>query len=113
MTADINGSPYRVRAVMGGDARGDASTAGVNGNGKRRTAQCTVVWRHGSQFELVEPFASHRQADQAASMRGHEVDGLWSNHLGGHRQISFVLAILIVDDDDHSSSLQLANRRCD
>ena len=56
---------------------------------------------HQRDVELVEPLAGHRQADQAAAVLGHEVDRLGRDLLGGHRQIAFVLAILVVDDDDH------------
>ena len=63
---------------------------------------------HQRDLELVEPLAGHRQADQAAAVLGHEVDRLGRHLLGGHRQIAFVLAILVVDDDDH---LAAADRR--
>ena len=42
-----------------------------------------------------------RQADQAAPVAGHEVDRLGRDGGGRHRQVAFVLAVLVVDDDDH------------
>src|SRR4029453_16157249 len=49
-------------------------------------------------------------ANQAAAVLCHEVD-LGSGHfLGGECQIPFVLAILIVDDDDHFSGAEGVNR---
>ena len=56
---------------------------------------------HQRNLELVEPLAGHRHADQAAAVLRHEVDRLGRHLLGGHRQVAFVLAILVVDDDDH------------
>ncbi len=56
---------------------------------------------HQRNLELVEPLAGHRHADQAAAVRGHEVDDLRRHLLGRDRQVAFVLAILVVDDDDH------------
>ncbi len=34
-------------------------------------------------------------------MRGHEVYGVGGHELGRHRQIALVLAVLVVDEDDH------------
>ncbi len=59
---------------------------------------------------MVKPLFGHRQADQATSVLGHEVDGFGSDLFGGERQIAFVLAIFVVDDDDHSAGADLFNR---
>ncbi len=42
-------------------------------------------------------------------MADHERDGLRGGPLRGHDQIAFVLAVLIVDDDDHAPGLQLGD----
>jgi hypothetical protein len=39
-------------------------------------AERGVVGHHRRELQFVEPPAGHREADQAASVRGHEVDGL-------------------------------------
>ena len=49
----------------------------------------------------IEPLFGHRQADQPAAVRGHEIDRLRRDALRGDGQIAFVLAVLVVDDDDH------------
>ena len=56
---------------------------------------------HLRQVELGEPLLGHRHADQAAAVLRHEVDRLGRDLLGRDRQVPFVLAILVVDDDDH------------
>ena len=88
-------------AIGGGDA---GARAALGFDRRRRTpsrsASSSCV-DHQRNLELVEPLAGHRQADQAAAVLGHEVDRLGRHLLGGHRQIAFVLAILVVDDDDH------------
>ena len=64
-----------------------------------RSASCSG--HHQRNLELVEPLGRHRQADQPAAVARHEIDGLRRDFLGGDRQVAFVLAVLIVDDDDH------------
>jgi hypothetical protein len=41
-----------------------------------------------------------RQADQTATVTGHEVDGFRRHFLGGQGKIPLVLAVLVIDDDD-------------
>ena len=60
-----------------------------------------VLRHHQRNLELVEPLRRHRQADQPAAVARHEVDRLRRHLLGRDRQVAFVLAILVVDDDDH------------
>jgi hypothetical protein len=45
--------------------------------------------------------AGERQADQAAPVGGHEVDRIGRHHLRGDDQVAFVLAVLVVDQDEH------------
>ncbi len=56
---------------------------------------------------MVEALLGHGEADQAASMLGHEVDGFGRDLLGGERDVAFVLAVLVVDDDDHAAGADL------
>src|SRR5919108_309085 len=51
----------------------------------------------------MSPFRRHRHADQTAPVPGHEVDRFGRHLLGGNRQIALVLAVLVVDDDDHAA----------
>src|SRR5437762_4766148 len=46
-------------------------------------------------FPYTTLFRSH--ADEAAAVLGHEVDGVGSDFLGGHGEVAFVLAVLVVD----------------
>ncbi len=48
-----------------------------------------------------------RQADEAAAFAHHEVDVLGPHFFGGHDEIAFVLAIFVVDDDDHAARAYL------
>ena len=48
-----------------------------------------------------------RQADQAAAVLGHEVDGVRRRHLRGDDEVALVLAVLGVDQDDHAPVAQV------
>ena len=54
---------------------------------------------------MVGALLGQRQADEAAAVAGHEVDGLGSDVLGGQGQIALVLTVLIVDHNDHATCL--------
>ena len=49
------------------------------------------------------------EADQAAAVLGHEVDDLGGDLLGGDGEVAFVLAVLVVDDDDHAAGAEILN----
>ena len=102
----IDRRAHRGGAIGRGDA-GAGAALGFDRHAERGFEPRRVLLDHQRDLELVEPLAGHRQADQAAAVLGHEVDRLGRHLLGGHRQVAFVLAILVVDDDDH---LAAANR---
>src|SRR5262249_49339969 len=54
------------------------------------------------QMQLVASLFSHRQANQTARVTGHEVDDFRRDLFGRANQIAFVLAVLVVHDNDHS-----------
>src|SRR4029078_13290619 len=56
---------------------------------------------HQRNFELVETAGQHRQTNQSAAIARHEVDGIRRHLLVVHLQVPFVLAILVVANDDH------------
>ena len=107
-TADAD----RVRAVGGADAGGDAvarldadTVNAVPSGGPPRLAR-----RLHRQLERVDLLLGEREADEAAAVLGHEVDRLGRDHLGGHRQIALVLAVLVVDEDDHLAGADVVER---
>ena len=60
-----------------------------------------VGLRHQRQAEGVEPLAGEREADQAAAVGGHEVDRGRRAHLRRDDEVALVLAVLVVDEDEH------------
>jgi hypothetical protein len=54
-------------------------------------------------LKRLYPLAGERQADQPAPVHGHEVDRLGGRLLGGDDQVALVLAVLVIDQDDHAA----------
>ncbi len=105
---DLNG----VGAIVGRDAGGD-SVAGIDGFGEGGAEVGGVLGRHGRKTKVVEALFGHGQTDEAASVARHEVDGVGSDFLGGHGEIAFVLAVFVVNDDDHAAGADLVERGFD
>jgi hypothetical protein len=61
-----------------------------------------VAPRHEGQLQLVDARTRKRKADQPPTVSGHEVDRGRGCHLRRDDQITFVLAIFVVDQDEHS-----------
>jgi len=76
---------------------------GLDGDAERGVEASAVllVVDHEWDPQLVQPLSRHGQADQPTAVAGHEVDDLRRGLLGGDGQIAFVLAVLVVHDDDH------------
>ena len=89
-----------VGAVGGGNARGHAGT-GFNGDGEIGSEARAVALGHERQFQLVHKGGAEGKADQAARVAGHEVDGFGGHVFGGDGDVAFVLAILVVHQNDH------------
>ncbi len=65
-----------------------------------------VVVHHLLQAELTATRVGQGQADQAASVFGHEVDRVRCHVLGGHHQVALVFAVFLVDQHDHAAGFQ-------
>ena len=78
----------------------------IRANYSRAVARL-VLARHVLEAQLGRPLARQRQADQAAAVLGHEVDGVGRGHLRRDHEIALVLAVLGVDQDDHAPVAQI------
>ena len=95
-----------VGAVGRGDAGGDAF-AGFDGLGEGGAEAGGIVLGHGTEAHVVGTLFGEGEADEAAAEAGHEVDGFGGAELGGDGEVAFVLAVLVVDDDDHATGFKL------
>ena len=108
-TAQVSGTRGRVHqqahgrcAVVRADAGAHPETAvSVHGDRERRTLGVGVLVGHGREVQLVRPLLGERDADEPPTVPGHEVDPLGGDRLGGAHQVTFVLPVLVVRDDDH------------
>ena len=99
-------------AVGGRDAGGDA-LAGLDGLSKGGAEARGVLLRHGEEAQVVGALLGEGEADEAAAVAGHEVDGFGSDVLGGQGQVALVLAVLVVDHDDHAARANFVERAGD
>ena len=90
------------RAVGGGDAGRDA-LARLDRLGEGGAVARAVATDHGFELELGRARAGQRQADEAAAIARHEVDGVGRRHLRGNDEVALVLALLGVDEHDHAA----------
>ncbi len=106
--AGIDGGADGVGAVGGRDAGGDAF-AGLDGLSERGAEAGGVLLRHGEEAQVVGALLGEGEADEAAAVAGHEVDGLGGDVLGGQGEVALVLAVLVVDDDDHAAGADVGD----
>src|SRR6185437_9104857 len=52
---------------------------------------------------MVRALFSEGEADEAAAVAGHEIDGLGGDVFGGEGEVAFVFAVFVVDDDQHAA----------
>ena len=102
----------RVAAVGGGDAGGDA-LARFDADGERGAERRLVVLGHRAQAEMVGALLGQAEADQPARVRRHEVDRVGRRELRRDREVALVLAVGIVDDDDHPAFADVLDRLLD
>ena len=95
-------------AVGGRDAGLDA-LGGLDRLGEIGAVSRAVAGGHQRQVQLAAALFGQRQADQAAPVRDHEVDGFGRDELGGHDQVALVLAVFLIDQDDDAAGAQLGD----
>ena len=105
---DVNGA----RAIGRADAGRDA-LAGVDADRERGPETGLVPRDHLREVELLHPLRRHRHADDAARVLADERDVLRPAALRRHDEVALVLALLVVEDDDHPSAADLLRRVLD
>src|SRR5262249_30512073 len=107
----VDGDADRCRAVGRRDARRDPEPGRrVDADRERGLVRLVVVLGHLRQAERLAALRGQRHADEAASVRRHEVDHRRADLFGRPDQIPFVLAPLVVGDDDELARANVRNR---
>ena len=99
---------YRARAVVRRDAGGH-SLGRLYREREGGAVRAAVVPDHQRQIQLAAARFGECEADQAAAVLGHEVDGLWRDMLGGDDEVAFVLAVFLVYEYDHATGADVGD----
>jgi hypothetical protein len=100
--------------VGGGDAGSDAEAPlCVDADSERGGELLGVPFRHGDQAKLVAAVPRQCETDQSTAVQRHEVDHLGSSELRGADEVSLVLPILVVGNDDDLPVSEIVNRLLD
>ena len=97
---------YGARPVGGGNACGDALCR-LDRGGEGRAVPGAVIGAHQFQTKLAHPGTGQGQADQAAPVTGHEIDGIGRRHLARNDEIALIFAILVIHQDEHAAIARL------
>src|SRR6185295_11505092 len=103
-----------LRAVESRRAGRDAGR-GVDRHGEVRAVLRGVVQGLEAESEAVALLLGQGEAELAAGVPDHEVDGFGGDPLGRHHEVALVLPVLVVHQDNHASRAELVenlrNRR--
>ena len=100
----FDGDGDRVGAVARGDAADDAVRR-IDGHCERGLVALFVGHGHHRQAEPIDLLRGEREADQPAGVAHHEGQRLRGGELGGDDEIALVLAVLVIDQDEHAAGL--------
>src|SRR5579859_5488987 len=98
----IDGGEDGDGAVACADAGRDPDAC-VDCFGERSAVHAGVNGRHEREVKLVAAVFRERHTDEASAELGHEVDGVRRDFFGGHGEVAFVFAVLVVNEDDHAA----------
>ena len=98
------------RAVGGADP-GRNPLARLDRDGEGGLVAAAVGAGHRLQAELVGALLGQRQADQPAAVAGHEVDRVGRRHLRRNDEVALILAVVVVDEDEHPAVAGLVDDR--
>jgi hypothetical protein len=97
--AGVAERPDGAAAIGGRDTRADARRE-VHADGELSAVRFVVLRHHERQPELARPARREGHAHHAARVPQHERELFLRQALGGDNQVAFVLALLVVRDDD-------------
>ena len=81
----------------------------IDGHGEGCAEAGGVLNRLLRKVEFFDSLRSQGETDQPTAMFGHEIDGLGRHVLGGNDEITFILAVFVIDEDDEFPRLDIPN----
>jgi hypothetical protein len=110
----IDRRPDRRGAIRRADPRRDAVVERrIDGDHEGGPVRVGPEVAHGRESELIDAFGRQRETDQPTSVGGHEIDDVRRDILRRADEVAFVLAVLIVRDDDHLAATDGLDRVLD
>jgi hypothetical protein len=64
-----------------------------------------VVGNHERNVQVVQTLAGHGKTNQTTTMSCHEVDRFGRDLFCCNHEVTFIFAVLVIDDDDHTAVL--------
>jgi len=101
----VDEDPHGVGPVVSRDPRRDPGRR-VDRHGERRAERRGVLRHHRPQFERTKTLPGGRQAHQAAALLAEKVDCVRRHLLCRDHEVSLVLAVFVVHDDDGLAAAQ-------
>jgi len=106
----INGDTDCLGSVLCAHSGGDAKAlVGIDADSERGAVFVGILFGLLSQLELVGALSGQREADPSTRLADHEVDHLGRDKLRRANEIAFVLAILIIRNDDQLARLDVGD----
>ena len=97
MESDLDGAG----AVLGGNAGGNPVLwTGIDADGEGGLVAVGIGTDHQRKIKDIETLTLHGNADETAGLGSHEVDLEGCGELGSADDVAFILAVLIIDDND-------------
>ena len=100
----------RSRAIGRADSGRDP-LARLDRYGEGGLVPAAVVVDHRLKPERVGAVLGQSEADQPAPVPGHEVDRIRSRHLRGDDEVALILAVVVVDEDEHAAVARFVDDR--
>ena len=107
------GQQVRGVGAVGGTDAGRNPRGRVAGDRVRGAFGVLVVGHHGVQVQFRCPFRQHGDANNARGVPHHEPHPVWCDGVGGHDEVAFVFAVLIVDHHDGAATFEFGDREVD
>ena len=101
-TGRVSGHANGLRAVLRADAsRNPVLGRRIDALRVRRSQRIIVPLANERESQLLDALGRERETDQAARALRHEVDDLRRHQLCGADEVTLVLAILVIGDNEH------------
>jgi hypothetical protein len=89
------------RAILGGYSSTNSMAFKVYAHGKCGLVGVCIALNHGMKVEFVAALVHERNTDESSCVRGHKIYGFGAYSLCQCNEVTLVLAVFVVHDNDH------------